>query len=161
MFGSYFDFCVGWWEYRKHPDFLFLTYEDMKADHAGTVSTLARFLHKALPEDQISSIVQFTGFQAMRDRPNAKINKTEETAGDKTTVDNGVSEATGSQDDKTSQEETNGSAKDPQARIGSQGFFRKGQVGDWINFLSRDQSEAIETRVTQVLQPIGLHFTYN
>ena len=30
--GDWFDFNLGWWEHREHPNFLFLTYEDMKMD---------------------------------------------------------------------------------------------------------------------------------
>ena len=132
LFGSYFDFCSDWYRHKGDENYLFLTYEDMKKDHCGTVKNIAEFLGKKLRTDQIDDIVDFTSFKSMRDRPNAKVMMSEET-------------------DKN---------KSDKAKIGSRGFFRKGEVGDWTNTMSVDQSKQIDQRVKDILEPIGLKFLY-
>ena len=37
-------------------------------------------------------------------------------------------------------------------------FVRKGKVGDWVNYFSKEQSAYIEERCKQELEPLGLHF---
>lgn len=42
--GSYWHHFLSWWPHLKNPDFLLLTYEDMKEDLPGTVKRVAEFL---------------------------------------------------------------------------------------------------------------------
>ncbi len=42
--GSYWPHVLSWWPHRGNSDFLFLCYEDMKADLPGTVARVAEFI---------------------------------------------------------------------------------------------------------------------
>ena len=39
-------------------------------------------------------------------------------------------------------------------------FVRKGEVGDWVNYFSEEQSAYIEERCQQELEPLELRFEY-
>ena len=39
-------------------------------------------------------------------------------------------------------------------------FVRKGQVGDWVNYFSEEQSKFVETKCLEYLKPLGLEFKY-
>ena len=39
-------------------------------------------------------------------------------------------------------------------------FIRKGQVGDWVNYFSKEQSEYIDQKCQEYLAPIGIFFQY-
>lgn len=39
-------------------------------------------------------------------------------------------------------------------------FVRKGQVGDWVNYFTKEQSEYIDAKCRQYLDPLGLTFEY-
>ena len=39
-------------------------------------------------------------------------------------------------------------------------FIRKGEVGDWVNYFSEEQSEYIDTKCKEYLEPLGLTFEY-
>ena len=40
-------------------------------------------------------------------------------------------------------------------------FVRKGEVGDWVNYFSEEQSEHVEQRSKEILEPLGLTFEYS
>ena len=40
-------------------------------------------------------------------------------------------------------------------------FIRKGRVGDWLNYFSKDQSEYVEQRSKELLEPLGLTYDYS
>ena len=39
-------------------------------------------------------------------------------------------------------------------------FIRKGEVGDWVNYFSKEQSDLIDNKCKEYLEPLGLHFEY-
>ena len=40
-------------------------------------------------------------------------------------------------------------------------FVRKGEVGDWMNYFSDEQSEYVDCRSEEYLEPLGIQFQYN
>ena len=40
-------------------------------------------------------------------------------------------------------------------------YIRKGQVGDWVNYFSKDQNEYVEEKTKNELEPVGLLFEYS
>ena len=40
-------------------------------------------------------------------------------------------------------------------------FMRKGQVGDWRNYFSQEQSNAVDERVKDVEETFGLKFIFD
>ena len=46
LFGNYIKHCVDWYKQIDKPNIFFITYEDLKADHRGSVEKLAKFLEK-------------------------------------------------------------------------------------------------------------------
>ena len=39
-------------------------------------------------------------------------------------------------------------------------FIRKGQVGDWVNYFSKEQSDYIDAKCEEYLKPMGITFDY-
>ena len=39
-------------------------------------------------------------------------------------------------------------------------YFRKGEVGDWVNILTDDQSKAIDEKYKVMLEPLGIRFNF-
>jgi hypothetical protein len=70
-FGSWFKHIESWWPHRKDPNVLFLRYEEVIADLAGTVRKVARFCDIPVDEADIPRIVERCGFDFMK-RYNAK-----------------------------------------------------------------------------------------
>ena len=40
-------------------------------------------------------------------------------------------------------------------------LVRKGQVGDWVNYFSEEQSDFVDAKYKEHLKPLGLNFEYN
>jgi Sulfotransferase domain len=70
-FGSWFKHIESWWPHRDDPNVLFLRYEEVIADLAGTVRKVARFCSIPLAEADLPRIVERCGFEFMK-RHNAK-----------------------------------------------------------------------------------------
>ena len=39
-------------------------------------------------------------------------------------------------------------------------FIRKGEIGDWINYFSEEQSQHVDAKCKEYLEPLGLKFDY-
>lgn len=70
-FGDYFEHLLSWYAKREEPNVLFLTYEAMRADPAGAVRAVGRFLgptHEAAVEDAavLGRILEHSSFASMR-----------------------------------------------------------------------------------------------
>lgn len=69
IYGDWFDYTLGWWAMRHHPNVLILKYEDMKVDPAGNIAKLGQFMGKNLSPEEVSKIVEATSFDSMKANP--------------------------------------------------------------------------------------------
>ncbi len=60
------EFVDGYWRVRDRDNVLFMTYEEMKWDLAGTVRRIAAFLGVALSEDEVEAVVRRSSFDHMK-----------------------------------------------------------------------------------------------
>uniref|UniRef100_A0A146MEA5 Sulfotransferase family cytosolic 1B member 1 n=4 Tax=Lygus hesperus TaxID=30085 RepID=A0A146MEA5_LYGHE len=128
--GPFMSHVLGFWELRDEPNVLFLTYEDMKKDHRGAITKVARFLEKDLTDDQVQQLEDHLSFQKMRQNPTVNLQP--------------VLQAKNGPEFK---------------QEGDQTFIRKGQVGDWRNYLSEDVSNRFDKWIKENIEGTGLTFT--
>ena len=123
-FGPYFDHILPWWQASQNDErILFLKYEDMKNDHAGTIAKIAYFLDIQADLQLIDKVVFLSSFKSM--------------TSNKTTNFDWV----------------------PQ-REGVPKHFRKGDIGDWRNYFSAEQSQQMDDLFMKKLKGIGLQFDF-
>ena len=60
------EHLAGYWAARHEPNVLFITYEEMKRDHAGSVRKIAAFMNVDLTPDQVATVVQLSSFAGMK-----------------------------------------------------------------------------------------------
>lgn len=122
--GPYFDHILPWWEAsRKDARILFMKYEDMKRDHAGSVAKLANFLDIQADSELINTVVSLSSFQSM-----------------------------------TTNETTNFDWVPQRADVPK--HFRKGDIGDWRNHFSVEQSQQMDDIFMKKLNGSGLQFDF-
>jgi hypothetical protein len=63
---SWAEHVAGFWAARHEPNVLFLTYEEMRKDHAGTVRRIAQFMGVELTPAEHASVVEQSSFAAMK-----------------------------------------------------------------------------------------------
>ena len=123
-FGPYFDHILPWWQAsQKDKNILFMKYENMKHDHAGSVAKLASFLDIQADTQLIETVVLLSSFQSM-----------------------------------TSNETTNFDWI-PQ-KVDKPKHFRKGNIGDWRNHFSIEQSQQMDALLIKKLKDSDLHFDF-
>ncbi|XP_065059870.1 sulfotransferase 1E1-like [Rhopilema esculentum] len=66
-FCPYFDYVAEAWQRRNHPNMCILFYEEMKADLAGNVRRVARFLQKEMTVGQVQILVDHLSFKKMKE----------------------------------------------------------------------------------------------
>jgi hypothetical protein len=65
-YGPYFDHVLPWWEAsQKDERILFMKYEDLKHDHAGSIAKLASFLDLEVDSQLIERVVTLSSFKSM------------------------------------------------------------------------------------------------
>ncbi len=64
--GNWFDFNLGWWKHKDDPNFLFVTYEEMKQDIRSVINKICKFLNKNLSSELIDEIIHHTSFDEMQ-----------------------------------------------------------------------------------------------
>lgn len=122
--GPYFDHVLPWWEAsQKEERILFMKYEDMKQDHAGSVAKIASFLDLEVDSQLIDRVVTLSSFKSM-------------TASETTNFD-----------------------WIPQ-RAGVPKHFRKGDIGDWRNHFSAEQSQQMDDLIMKRMKDSGLQFDF-
>lgn len=145
IYGDYFDHLLPWYEIRRKPNVLFLTYEEMKQDTAYNVLKIADFLGeqhgKAVRGDDslLCRIVEACSVQAMkhtlwhslRDRVKALVDLPPEKALKSVDV---LSEFL--------------NRKMPEMHEGA-GFVRKGVVGDWRSHFSPEQTASMKAWISE------------
>lgn len=121
-FGSYFDHVLPWWRASQNDgNILFLKYEDMKKDHAGSVAKIASFLNIPADAQLIDKVVALSSFGAMTSNQNTNFDWIPQKA------------------DKPK-------------------HFRKGDIGDWKNYFSSEQSQQMDTLFRERMKGTGLQF---
>lgn len=144
LYGDYFDHLLPWYDIRRKPNVLFLTYEEMKRDTPQSMLKIADFLGeehgKALRDDESlrRRIVEACSVQAMkhslrhslRDRVKALVDLPPEKALESVDV---LPEFL--------------TRKMPEMHEGS-GFVRKGVVGDWRNHFSAEQIASMKAWIS-------------
>ena len=50
--------------------------------------------------------------------------------------------------------------KNPLWNSNRSSFIRKGEVGDWINYFSKEQSDFIDGQCKEYMEQLGIHFEY-
>jgi hypothetical protein len=123
-FGPYFDHILPWWQAsQKDERILFMKYEDMKHDHAGSVARIASFLDLQANPGLIDRVVALSSFKSM-----------------------------------TSNETTNFDWI-PQ-KADKPKHFRKGDIGDWRNHFTAEQSQQMDNVFMKKIKDSGLQFDF-
>ena len=65
-YGGWFHNVLSWWEHRDKRNVLFLKYEDMKKDLAGTIKSIATFLGYEISLDTVQKITEMSTFESMK-----------------------------------------------------------------------------------------------
>ncbi len=134
--GDIFDVTAKWYKFNKdRNNSLVLKYEDMKKDHRGHVIEIAEFMGFHLSDKVIDLIVQKTCKQQMREDTNEFLKKT------------------------LSSRPSGKGERSKKASAPFQ-FVRKGEVGDWVNYFSQEQSEYVDRQCEEYFKPLGLTFEY-
>jgi aryl sulfotransferase len=60
------EHLAGYWAVRHQPNVLFLTYEQMRRDHFGTVRAIAEFMGVDLTLGEVAAVVEQSTFAAMK-----------------------------------------------------------------------------------------------
>ena len=66
LYTPYFEYTVESWRRRTHPNVCILFYEELKADLAGSIRKVAKFLEKEITEEQVGILVDHLSFKKMK-----------------------------------------------------------------------------------------------
>lgn len=144
--GSFDDFCelfisgrapigpiwshiLGFWRLRNEPNVLFLTYEYMKRDQEGAIRRTADFLGKTLSDKDVERLAEHLSFGKMK--KNASVN-----------CEGFIACKNGPEFLETTDLRT----------------IRKGEVGDWKNFMSPEMVSRFDRWTEDNLRGTGLSF---
>lgn len=64
---SWAEHVASYWAARHEPNVLFITYEEMKRDHAGAVRKIAEFMGAELTPAELDTVVRQSSFAAMKE----------------------------------------------------------------------------------------------
>lgn len=127
--GSVFNHYLGFWRKRHESNVMFIRYEDMKKDLKGMIRKTAKFLEKPITDEQTNELADHLSFKNMKGNPAVNL--------------------------KPIMDVRNG--KDFFERTGKS-FIRKGQIGDWKNFMTPELSEKFDKWTEENLRDTGLNF---
>lgn len=60
------DHLAGWWAVRHEPNVLFITYEELRRDHLGSVRKIAEFMGLELTPAELAAVVEQSTFASMK-----------------------------------------------------------------------------------------------
>jgi len=136
-YGDYFDHIKGFWLHRHDSNVLFLTYEEMQRDPRKCILSVAKFISDnqndyekmlTLEPNLLDKILENTSFSNMKKEIPVVIKRaTNNSCGD-SKLDEGV----------------------------KVDFFRKGIVGDWVNYFSSEQEMALNQRMMDKVSGTGI-----
>lgn len=66
QYGSWFRHVAGWWEHRHDPNVLFLSYEELLSDTAGSLERIAKFCGFSLPPERMPELLERCSFAYMK-----------------------------------------------------------------------------------------------
>lgn len=130
--GPLWDHVLGFWNASLvNPDnVLFMKYEELKSDNTVNLRKLAQFMGCPFTEEEErdGTLDEIMGMCSFESLRNLEVNKNEPVK----------------------------SAILP--KFGNEAFFRRGEVGDWANFLTPDMAQRLDQAMEQKLQGSGLSF---
>ncbi|XP_015168206.1 cytosolic sulfotransferase 18-like [Solanum tuberosum] len=131
-YGPYWDHVLGYWKASvERPErVFFFKYEDLKEDTLGYVKKLADFMDKPLSkeEEELGVPQEIVSLCSFESLSNLEVNKSE----------------------KYAQETLPG--------VSNSLFFRKGEIGDWKNYLTKDMAKFIDDKTLEKFKSSGLTF---
>lgn len=129
---------IEFWKRRNQSNILFVKYEDMKKDLPSIIKQCADFLkieRKLTPED-IERLCEHLKFEKMEKNPSVNL-------------------------EPIIFKENDSKEQLDQELYGKVKFIRKGQVGDWKNFLSPENNAKFDKWIEENFAGTGLEFDYN
>ncbi|KAI8115272.1 hypothetical protein FF38_13467 [Lucilia cuprina] len=135
--GSYWKHVLPFWKHSTDPNVLFLKYEDMKRDLPAVVRKCANFLklNYQINDEDMKRICDHLKFDKMQSNPAVNLEPI------------------------LSQIDANGNREDAVGNAESK-FIRKGQIGDWKNYISAEMSERFDEWIVKNSRGSGLAFDY-
>lgn len=140
--GSYWKHVLPFWKRSTESNVLFLKYEDMKKDLARVVRQCARFLNidYEISDAAMKRLCQHLQFDSMQGNPAVNL---EPLLGQVDINGNGLA-----------------SHLDAPTPSTDSKFIRKGQVGDWKNYMSAEVSHRFDQWIEENTRGSGLSFQY-
>jgi len=71
--GNYFDHIASWWPHKDESRVLFLRYEDMKNNNAGSIRRIANFMNISLSEQKLAVVLEKSSLKFMKQVENDDI----------------------------------------------------------------------------------------
>ncbi|KAK3926899.1 Luciferin sulfotransferase [Frankliniella fusca] len=129
--GPMWSHILGFWEKRHEPNILFLKYEDLKKDLPATIRRTARFLGKQLSEDGVLKLADYLSFHNMKNNPAVNLELV-----------------------MAKRRSRDVAAEKPEDLA----FIRKGEVGDWKNYMTDQLVAKFDAWTETNLAGTGLTF---
>ncbi|KAM0914415.1 hypothetical protein ACQ4PT_011593 [Festuca glaucescens] len=131
-YGPFWDHCLEYWResVARPSTVLFLKYEEIKSDPVQVARKLAEFLGVPFtPEEESSGVAQeVVKLCSFEKLTSLQVNQI------------GVVRPRNN------------------VRLSNSVFYRKGEVGDWVNYMSQEMAEKLDSIVQHKLQGSGLVF---
>ncbi|KAJ2941483.1 hypothetical protein O0L34_g14530 [Tuta absoluta] len=128
-FGPVWNHILGFWSHRNDPNVLFIKFEEMKRDLPGVIRKTATFLGKTLTDPQVEKLCDHLSFQNMKSNRAVNLDAILEKSFGKSYLE--------------------------QTKLR---FIRKGEIGDWKNYMSDDLSRRFDQWAEQHMKGTGLCF---
>lgn len=137
--GNYWSHLFEFWNRRNEPNMLFLTYEEMKQDLPSVIRKMGDFLDvkHILTEENVNRICDHVKFEKMQQNPAVNL----EPVLKMKRAERGVVEE----------------EKEPENGVK---FIRKGQIGDWRNYMSPELSDRFDKWTMEATMGSDLRFVY-